>query len=257
VIRVGVFGASGKMGRTVCEAVASDPDLELAAAVNRVPGFVCGVEIADDPKAMVDAGVEVAVDFTQPDVVKGNVRFCCEHAIHCVVGTTGLSSDDLDEISGWTGEASVFVAPNFSIGAVLMMHFARQAAKYYPSCEVVELHHTEKLDAPSGTALRTAQLVQDAWDEHGRPPGGEPAPGERETAVGARGAEVGGVRVHGLRLKGRIAHQEVLFGAAGEAFTIRHDTLDRSSFMPGVLLAVKAVASRPGLTVGLEQLLDL
>lgn len=261
MIRVGVLGALGKMGRTVCAAVAADPELELAAAVDpAAPGTpVSGVDSSDDLKALVESGCEVAVDFTRPDAVLDDVRFCLNNGIHCVVGTTGLSAEDLDSLARLAADTgkNVFVAPNFSIGAVLAIEFAKQAARYLGSCEVIELHHNEKLDAPSGTASTTAQQIAAAWAEHGRPPGGEPAPGEKETVSGARGGEVGGVRVHSVRLRGLVAHEEILFGGEGQLLTIRHDSIDRSSFMPGVLMAIKAVGNRPGLTVGLEHLLDI
>lgn len=260
-IRVGVFGAAGKMGRTVCDAVWTDPDCELVAVVD--PGAegeeIHGLRCAFGPEGIAEADAEVAVDFTEAGAARKNVRFCTDHGVHCVVGTTGLTDEDLDEIRGWAeeGDANVFVAPNFSIGAVLAMRFAAEAARHLGSCEVIELHHNEKLDAPSGTALRTARGVADAWREHGRPAGGEPAPGEEEKVPGARGADVDGVRVHAVRLQGLVAHQEVVLGGPGQMLTIRHDSTDRTSFMPGVLLAVKEVGSRPGLTVGLEELLGL
>jgi 4-hydroxy-tetrahydrodipicolinate reductase len=254
MIRVGVLGAAGRMGQAVCGAVYSDPELELVARVDPgVDGF------ADTPDALIESGAEVAVDFTRPDAVMDNIRFCVSGGIHVVVGTTGLTADGLAEVSRLVsdGGANVLVAPNFSIGAVLMMHFAKQAARYLGSCEIVELHHNAKLDAPSGTALKTAREVADSWKAHGRPPGGEAAEGEEEKVTGARGADVDEVRVHSVRLQGLVAHQEVLFGGVGQTLSIRHDSIDRSSFMPGVILAVKQIGTRPGLTVGLEHLLDL
>ncbi len=258
MIRVAVLGAAGKMGRAVCAAVTSDPDLELVAAIAPAGGQVEGVECATTIQAAVDNRAEVAVDFTRPDAVMENIRWCLSAGIHCVVGTTGLSESDLDEIAdrARSSGTNVFVAPNFSIGAVLMMRLSAQAARHLGSCEVIELHHDQKLDAPSGTAARTAALVADAWRQHGKPAGGESPPAETN-ASGPRGAEIHGVRVHSIRLPGLVAHQEVVFGGPGQTLTIRHDSTDRSSFMPGVLLAVKAVGGRPGLTVGLEQLLDL
>ncbi len=241
------------MGRTVCDAVDADPDLKLAARVDPAggEGIVASVGEMSD--------VDVVVDFTQPATVKKNIEACVARGIHCVIGTSGLSPDDFAEIEKLVadGKANVFVAPNFSIGAVLMMHFSRQAARYLGSAEIVEQHHTQKLDAPSGTARKTAQDIAEVWQKHGRPPGGQAHPDEKETVAGARGADVDGVHVHGLRVLGRLAHQEVLFGGPGENLTIRHDTMERTSFMPGVVLAVKKVGSRPGLTVGLEHLLDL
>ena len=239
-IKVGVLGAAGRMGSTVCDAVDDDDELELVARV----------DIDDRLEALVEAGAEVAVDFTTPDAVRDNVRFCLEHDIHVVVGTTGLSSEDLADIDSWTGGANAFVAPNFAVGAVLMMEFARQAARHYSSVEVIERHHERKLDAPSGTALRTAALMNEA-----RPQGWDRTAGDDD--VPPRGLDADGVRIHSVRLPGSVAHQEVVFGAPGETLTIRHDSLDRVSFMPGVLVAIKSVARRPGLTVGLERLLEL
>ena len=242
-IKVGVLGARGRMGSTVCDAVEADDDLQLVARVDE-----------DDPiQSLVDGGTQVAVDFTTPQAVKDNVRFCLEQGIHAVVGTTGLSEEDLDAIASWArdGEANAFVAPNFALGAVLMMRFAAEAAPYFDSAEISERHHERKLDAPSGTALRTAELMnaarKDPWVE-------SPS---KETLSGSRGGEVAGLHIHSLRIRGSVAHQEVVLGSAGETLTIRHDSLDRSSFMPGVLLAVKKVSSLDGLVVGLENLLDI
>lgn len=244
-IRVGVLGAAGRMGREVCRAVQDAPDCELVATVDRGGAL----------EGLLDAGAEVAVDFTHPDVVMDHVRFCVDHGLHAVVGTTGMDADRLAAVRGWLATApgvGVVVAPNFSVGAVLMMRFAAQAAPFYESVEIVELHHPDKVDAPSGTARRTAELVAAARDRAGR----GPAPDATATGLpGARGASVDGVPVHAVRLRGLVAHQEVLLGAAGETLTIRHDALDRASFMPGVLLAVRAVRARPGLTVGLDPLL--
>lgn len=250
---MGVLGAAGRMGQTVCAAVEAEADLELAARVDPSGGDGIMHSVAE----MSD--VDVVVDFTQPTEVLDNVKACVARGFHVVVGTSGMSQPQFDEIQSLIadGKANVFVAPNFSIGAVLMMHFAKQAARYMPSAEIVETHHTQKLDAPSGTAMRTAQEIAQVWKQHGRPPGGEPHPDEAETVKGARGADIDGIHVHGTRLLGRLAHQEVLFGGPGEALTIRHDTMERSSFMPGVILAIRSVGSRPGLTVGLEHLLDL
>lgn len=261
MIRVGVFGALGKMGRTVCETVTADPELALVAAVDpAAPGTdVCGVAAADKPRALLDAGAQVAVDFTRPDVVMEDVRFCLANGVHAVVGTTGLGPEQLDEIRALCARhgTNAIVAPNFALGAILAIEMAKVAARYFGSCEVVELHHNEKLDAPSGTAMKTAREIADVWARHGRPPGGEPTPGEKETVAGARGADVGGVHVHAVRLRGLVAHEEILFGGQGQLLSIRHDSIDRSSFMPGVVMAVKAVAERPGLTYGLEHLLEL
>jgi 4-hydroxy-tetrahydrodipicolinate reductase len=243
-IKVGVLGAAGRMGSTVCQAV--DGDAEL--------GLVARVDHGDPLDALVDAGAQVAVDFTTPGAVKDNVRFCLEHDIHAVVGTTGLAADDLDEIEAWAkgSQANCFVAPNFAIGAVLMMQFAAKAVPYFDSAEIIERHHERKLDAPSGTALRTAELMNAARDADWV----EPAD-ETETLRGSRGGRSDGIHIHSVRAPGYVAHQEVILGAPGETLTIRHDSVDRVSFMPGVLLAVKSVADRPGLTVGLEHLLEL
>lgn len=245
MIRVGVFGAKGRMGSEVCRAVDDDGELELVAIV----------ELDDSPQALLDAGAEVAVDFTTPDAVKDNIRFCLDNGIHSVVGTTGLSDSDRTEIAGWAANstANVFIAPNFAIGAVLMMDFAARAAAHFDRAEIVERHHERKLDAPSGTALRTAELMNDA---RGSTPWRTP---EKETEIlqGSRGGDVDGIHIHSLRVPGSVAHQEVVLGTAGETLTIRHDSLDRASFMPGVILAIKKVQSLDGLTVGLEKLIDL
>jgi len=251
-MKVAVLGAAGKMGRTVSDAVAADAELELVVRVD--PSGGDGIETSIE--ALIAAGTEVAVDFTQPASVKKNIAWLLEHGIHAVVGTTGLSPDDIEEIRALKG-ANVFIAPNFSIGAVLMMHLSKEAARYLGSAEVIEMHHNQKLDAPSGTALKTAREIAEVWKEHGRPAGGESHPDEQEVARGARGADIDGVHVHSVRMLGGEAHQEVIFGALGQTLTIRHDAMNRSSYMPGVLLAVKSVASRPGVTVGLENLLDL
>ena len=248
-IRVGVLGARGKVGRAVCEAVTTADDLQLVAAVDTGEG--------DDGLADLTArGVEVVVDFTHPDVVMDNLRFCIEHGIHAVVGTTGFDDDRLEQLRGWlTGSSTgVLVAPNFSVGAVLMMRFAVEAAPYFESVEIIELHHPDKADAPSGTARRTASLVAAAR----RDAGAAAIPDATSTGLeGARGADVDGIRVHGVRARGLVAHQEVLLGGPGETLTIRHDSLDRVSFTPGVLLAVRRIADAPGLTVGLEPFLGL
>jgi 4-hydroxy-tetrahydrodipicolinate reductase len=246
-LRVGVLGAAGRMGSEVCRVVEAAPDLDLVARV----------DIGDPLLLLTEAKVEVAVDFTHPDAVMDNVAHCVSAGISVVVGTTGFDDDRLQRVRDWLAAVpgtSVLVAPNFSVGAVLMMRFAEQAARFFASVEIVELHHPAKADAPSGTAQRTARLVAAARSAAGL----GSAPDATATALpGARGAEVAGVPVHSVRLAGLVAHQEVLFGGPGEQLTIRHDTLDRSSFMPGVLLAVRQVRERPGLTVGLEHLLEL
>jgi 4-hydroxy-tetrahydrodipicolinate reductase len=245
-MRVAVLGASGRMGSAACATIEAADGLELVARVGS----------ADPLTTLTDAGAEVAVDLTRPDAVLGNVAFCVEHGVHVVVGTSGVD-EHLDEIRDLLGVApgvGVAVVANFAIGAVLMMRFAAQAAPYFESVEVVELHHPDKADAPSGTARRTAALVAEARRAAALPA----QPDATRTALdGARGAVVDGVPVHSVRLRGLVAHQEVLLGTAGETLTLRHDSYDRASFMPGVLLAVRQVASRPGLTVGLEPFLGL
>jgi 4-hydroxy-tetrahydrodipicolinate reductase len=265
VIRVGVIGARGRMGLTVCRAVASTGDLALVAAIDRSTvgqnvGRLIGrpeidVPISDELDRLLEAEVEVAVDFTHPDVVMEDVRWCVSHAIHAVVGTTGVSEDDLDEIRRLLddegAESNVVVAPNFAVGAVLMQRFSAMAARQFPAVEVIELHHAGKADAPSGTAIATARRIAAARADRD-----EEAP-VAESIDGVRGGEVDGVRIHSVRLPGLVAHQEVIFGGEGQTLTIRHDSTDRTSFMPGVLLAIREVSTRPGLTVGLEPLLDL
>jgi len=245
-VRVGVLGARGRMGVEVCKAVDAADDMELVAMIDQGDGLF----------AASDAGAEVIVDFTTPDVVMDNLHWCVDQGINAVVGTTGFSEQRLDRVRSWLShkpEVGVLVAPNFGIGAVLMMQFAAKAARHFESVEIVELHHPRKLDAPSGTATHTARLIAAARAEAGL----GPVPDATKDEVdGARGADIDGVRVHAIRSAGLIAHQEVLFGTAGETLTIRHDSLDRASFMPGVLLAVRAMRHRPGLTVGLDPLLD-
>ncbi|XVV02117.1 4-hydroxy-tetrahydrodipicolinate reductase [Actinosynnema sp. CA-248983] len=245
-IRVGVLGAHGRMGSEVCRAVEAADGMEVVARV----------DAGDSLPGLVDAGVDVVVDFTNPDVVMDNLRFCVDHGIHAVVGTSGFDAERLGTLEEWlAGKAvGVLIAPNFAIGAVLSMRFAELAAKYYDSAEVIELHHPRKVDAPSGTAAHTARLISEA-----RAAAGLSAMPDATTqeAPGARGTVVGDVRVHSLRIAGMIAHQEVVFGTAGETLTLRHDSLDRTSFMPGVLLAVRSVAERPGLSVGLDKYMDL
>ncbi|HEV7452784.1 MAG TPA: 4-hydroxy-tetrahydrodipicolinate reductase [Pseudonocardiaceae bacterium] len=246
-IRVGVLGARGRVGTEVCKAVDAAEDMELVAMV----------DAGDWMFNVADAGAEVVVDFTHPDVVMDNVRFCVDQGIHAVVGTTGFDDARLAQVREWLApkpDLGVLIAPNFAIGAILSMRFAAMAARFYESVEVVELHHPRKADAPSGTAARTAALIAAARAKAGM---GPPPDATTQYLPGARGADVDGVRVHAVRLAGLIAHQEVLLGTEGETLTIRHDTLDRSSFMPGVLLSVRSVLDRPGLTVGLDPLLGL
>ncbi|WP_207559485.1 MULTISPECIES: 4-hydroxy-tetrahydrodipicolinate reductase [unclassified Nocardioides] len=247
MMKVGVLGARGRVGAEVCRAVEAADDLELVAAID------AGDAIDD----LVSSGAQAVVDFTHPDVVMANLEFCVGHGIHAVVGTTGFDDARLDMLRGWLADApgtGVLIAPNFSIGAILMMRFAVAAAPFYESVEIVELHHPDKADAPSGTARRTAELVAAARREAGL----GPVPDATSTSLdGARGADVDGIRVHGLRVRGLVAHQEVILGGVGETLTIRHDSLDRASFTPGVLTGLRAIADHPGLTVGLEHFLDL
>ncbi|OBJ30152.1 4-hydroxy-tetrahydrodipicolinate reductase [Mycolicibacter heraklionensis] len=244
-MRVAVLGAKGKVGATMVAAVQAAEDLTLSAEV----------DAGDELSLLTDSGTEVVIDFTHPAVVMDNLKFLIDNGIHAVVGTTGFTEERLDQVRSWIEAkpgSAVLIAPNFAIGAVLSMHFATQAAKYFESVEVIELHHPQKADAPSGTAARTAALIAEA--RKGLPPN----PDATSTGLpGARGADVDGVPVHSIRLAGLVAHQEVLFGTMGETLTIRHDSIDRTSFVPGVLLAVRRVAEFPGLTIGIEPLLDL
>ncbi len=244
-MRVAVLGAKGKVGATMVDAVRDAADLELSAEID-----------AGDPlTVLTDSGTEAVIDFTHPDVVMDNLKFLIDNGIHAVVGTTGFTDARIAQVEQWLSarpDVAVLIAPNFAIGAVLTMHFAKQAARHFESVEVIELHHPHKADAPSGTAVRTARLIAEA--RKGMPPN----PDATSTGIeGARGADVDGVPVHSIRLAGLIAHQEVLFGTQGETLTIRHDSLDRTSFVPGVLLGVRKIGERPGLTVGIEPLLDL
>ncbi|HZU79282.1 MAG TPA: 4-hydroxy-tetrahydrodipicolinate reductase [Acidimicrobiales bacterium] len=266
MIRVAVFGAGGRMGQAVCRAVAEDPDLQLVAAVDpRLDGIdlrqvtgvdAAGLQIAGDAGALARAGAEVAVDFTVLEAARDNLRWCAEHGVHAVVGTTGFDQRELGELADLfaTSDANCIVAANFAIGAVLMMRFAELAAPFMDSVEIVELHHDAKKDAPSGTSLRTAERIAAARAAAGLDDPADPT--ETTVLPGARGGTgPGGVHVHALRLPGLVAHQEVIFGALGQSLTLRHDSYERTSFMPGVVLAVKQVAQRPGLTVGLDTLL--
>ncbi|MFI6101508.1 4-hydroxy-tetrahydrodipicolinate reductase [Lentzea sp. NPDC051213] len=245
MIRVGVLGARGRMGAEVVRAVEAAKDMEVVAQID-----------ADDPlTALVDSGAQVVVDFTHPDVVLGNVEFCVANGIHCVVGTSGFDQSRLDAVAALLADrpsVGVLIAPNFGIGAVLLMRFSEIAARYYESAEIIELHHPRKADAPSGTAAHTARLIAAARE------GMDPMPdATTQEEPGARGAVVDGVRVHSLRISGMIAHQEVVFGGESETLTIRQDSLHRTSFMPGVVLGVREIVSRPGLAVGLDKYLDL
>ena len=244
-MRVGVLGAKGKVGATMVQAVQDADDLTLSAEVD-----------AGDPLSLLtDTDTEVVIDFTHPDVVMDNLKFLIDNGIHAVVGTTGFTDERLNLVQAWLADkpdVAVLIAPNFAIGAVLSMHFAQQAARFFESAEVIELHHPQKADAPSGTAARTARLIAEARKDL------PPNPDATSTGLeGARGADVDGIPVHSIRLAGLVAHQEVLFGTQWETLTIRHDSIDRTSFVPGVLLAVRHVGERRGLTVGIEPLLGL
>jgi 4-hydroxy-tetrahydrodipicolinate reductase len=244
--RVGVLGARGRMGVEVCRAVDAAEDLELVAMIDQ----------GDWLFNASDASAEVVVDFTTPEVVMDNLHWCIDQGINMVVGTSGFTEQRLSRVRSWLEHkpnVGVVIAPNFALGAVLMMEFAARAARFYESVEIIEQHHPDKVDAPSGTALRTAQVVADARAAAQRAPMPDAT---KDEVAGARGARVEGVPVHSVRARGLVAHQEVLFGTTGETLTIRHDSYDRASFMPGVLLAVRSVLRRPGLTVGLGSLLD-
>lgn len=245
MIKVAVVGARGRMGQSCVDAVRATDDMHLVAAI----------DIGVPATAVAEAGAEVAIDFTTPDAVMHTLETCILRGIHCVVGTTGFTPERLEMVRGWCAQSpgvGVLVAPNFGIGAVLMMRFAAMAAPFFESVEIVELHHPDKVDAPSGTAVHTARAVAAARAHLGAQPDAT-----AHEVPGARGAIVDGVRVHSVRLRGLVAHQEVLCGGLGETLSIRHDSLDRASFMPGVLLGVREVGRRPGLTVGLDHYLDL
>jgi 4-hydroxy-tetrahydrodipicolinate reductase len=250
------------MGATVCGAVHADPELELVAAVDPHHAGIdldqlglhgTGLHISAGAAALAEASADVAVDFTVLDAARQNLRFCAEQGIHAVVGTTGFTDAELLDLATCFSEsrANAVIAPNFAIGAVLMMRFAELAAPYFDTAEIIELHHDAKIDAPSGTAMLTAKRMAAASSDWGDDPT------TTVIAAGARGATVEGIPVHTVRMRGMVAHQEVLLGTTGQTLSIRHDTYDRSSFMPGVLLAAKLVASRPGLTIGLDALLDV
>jgi 4-hydroxy-tetrahydrodipicolinate reductase len=246
-LAVAVLGAGGRMGAEAVKAIEAAGDLKLVAALGR----------QDSLETLVDAGAEVVVDLTVPESTEANVRFAVEHGMHAVVGTTGWDADRLESLRALLAghpEVGVLIAPNFAVGSVLASAFAAKAAKYFESVEIVELHHPNKVDAPSGTAVRTAQLIAASHAEAGVPASPDATTSELD---GARGANVDGVRVHSVRLRGLVAHQEVLLGGPGEQLTFRHDSYDRASFMPGVLLGVRTVGQRPGLTFGLDGYLDL
>ncbi|MGI9084069.1 MAG: 4-hydroxy-tetrahydrodipicolinate reductase [Aeromicrobium sp.] len=245
--RVAVLGAQGRMGSTSVQAIDETEDLEVVARV----------DIDDDLETIAGAGAEVALDFTQPDVALDHVRWCVENGVHAVVGTSGFDDARIAQVRDLLGDeprVGIIIVPNFSVGAVLMMRFAATAAPFFDSVEVIEMHHPDKIDAPSGTATRTAEAVAAARREAGSPP---PPDATTMDPDGARGALVDGVPVHAVRARGFVASQEVVMGGVGETFSIRHDSHDRVSFMPGVLAALRAVADRPGLTVGLDSVLGL
>ena len=259
MVRVGVVGAGGRMGAEVCRAIADAEGLELVAAIDPgragatlrdVTGIDTDLTVLAELEGLTTAEVEVAVDFTAPAVAAANTAWLLAHGIHAVIGTTGITADQLQALreAASTGPANALIAPNFAIGAVLLMQFAAAAARHMPDVEIIELHHDGKVDAPSGTALRTADLIADNRTREVSPVGGDAPPG-------ARGHVHRGVVIHSVRLPGLVAHQEVLFGGLGQTLSIRHDSLDRTSFMPGVLLAVRRVGQLDGLVVGLESLL--
>lgn len=260
-IRVGVLGAGGRMGSEVCAAVAGDPDLELVAAVDpfyrgldlqTVTKVDSPIKISGESVAFERTNAQVVVDFSQRAASVGNLVWLAEHGIHAVVGTTGFTDEELDRFRGAFTKSNCLIAPNFAIGAVLMMHFAAKAAPFFESAEVIELHHENKIDAPSGTAMLTVQRMAEASGEW------TADPTEHEVVEGARGGTgPAGIHVHSLRVKGLVAHQEVILGTTGQTLTIRHDSLDRTSFMPGVLLAVHRISDHPGVTLGLDSILGL
>ena len=261
-IRVGVFGAGGRMGSTVCRAVVDDPDLQLVAAVDPFHAGIDlrgvtgadlrGLQVSPDVESLARAEAEVAIDFTHLEAARANLAWCAANGVHAVVGTTGFTPADCEELATRFTRSNCIVAPNFAIGAVLMMRFAELAAPYFETAEIIELHHDQKVDAPSGTAMLTAERMAARSSDWGEDPT------TKQVVAGSRGGVVaGGIRVHSVRLRGLVAHQEVLLGTMGQSLSIRHDSYDRASFMPGVVLAVKSVASHPGVTVGLDALLDI
>lgn len=246
-IKVGILGAQGRVGKAIVEGVNAEDDLELVAEISR----------GDDLQHLVDNHAEVIVDFTQPDSVMGNLEFCIANGIHCVVGTTGFDKERLEQVEQWTrqeGAGNVLIAPNFAISAVMTMVLAKQAAKFFETAEVVEFHHPTKLDAPSGTAIHTAEAIAQARRDADL---GEMPDATEKSLDGARGANVDGIPVHAVRTRGMVAHEEVIFGAQGQSLTIRQDSYDRSSFTPGVLVGVREIAQHPGLVVGLDKYLGL
>ena len=243
MINVSVLGAKGRMGAEVVKAVEAEAGISLIASL----------DIGDSLEQLIGSGTQVVVDFTTPDAVMGNLEFLINNRFNVVVGTTGFDDIKLAIVSGWLKEnpsVGVLIAPNFAIGAVLMMEFAAKAARYFESAEIIELHHPDKVDAPSGTATRTAQLMSQARNAAGL----AAMPDATTSALdGARGSKVGDVPIHSVRARGLVAHQEVIFGGLGETLTIRHDSIDRAGFMPGVLLGIRSVITRPGLTHGLDK----
>ncbi len=261
-IRVGVFGAGGRMGSTVCRAVVADPDLQLVAAVDPLHAGIDlrgvtgadlpGLQVSPDLESLARAEAQVAVDFTHIDAARANLAWCAANGVHAVVGTSGFTPADYEDLATRFTRSNCFVAPNFAIGAVLMMRFAELAAPYFETVEIIELHHDQKVDAPSGTAVHTAELISARSAEWAADPT------SKVVVEGTRGGVgPGGIRIHSVRLRGLVAHQEVLLGTTGQSLSIRHDSYDRASFMPGVVMAVKAVASHPGLTIGLDAILDI
>lgn len=246
-IKVAVLGAKGRMGATTVAAINEATDLELVASL----------DLDDSLETLISSGAQVVVDFTHPDSVMANLEFAINHKINVVVGTTGFNGERLATVVGWLDSnpgVGALIAPNFGLGAVLMMQFAAQASKYFDSVEIIELHHPNKADAPSGTATRTAELITEARASVHRAAMPDATSSSLE---GARGAKVGDVPIHSVRLRGLVAHQEVILGDLGEILTIRHDSIDRTGFMPGVLLGIRKVVATPGLTFGLEHFLDL
>lgn len=255
MIKVAVAGALGRMGQTVCESVNAADDMELICGIDPHGSSDTLKLFASVDEALDTCEVDVLVDFTRPDVVAGNIKAALSRGVNCVIGTTGLTEDVLEALAGEArDDATLFYAPNFTTGAVLMMQFAKAAAPFFPEAEVIEMHHAKKLDAPSGTAVRTAQMIARARDFESDAPGAET---EIEGAKGARGALVEGVPVHSVRSMGYVASQEVIFGSFGQSLTIRHDSWDRHSYMPGVLLGIRSVQDTRGLIIGLEQLMGL
>ena len=250
------------MGSTVCRAIVADPDLQLVAAVDPLHAGIDlrgvtgadlrGLQVSPDLESLARAEAQVAVDFTHIEAARANLAWCAANGVHAVVGTSGFTPADYEELATRFTRSNCFVAPNFAIGAVLMMRFAELASPYFETAEIIELHHDEKVDAPSGTALHTAERMASRSSEWA------PDPTTKQVVEGSRGGVApGGIRIHSVRLRGMVAHQEVLLGTTGQSLSIRHDSYDRASFMPGVVLAVKSVASHPGVTVGLDAFLDI